>query len=73
MTARTDVAVPQALTEQSRANRVVTAAGEVLKARAVVSNLHPQLTFQKLVAPPSCRPTSASASPRTVPAPAPSA
>ena len=50
---RTDVAVSEILTEKGRAVGVVTASGETLKARAVVSNLHPQLTFQKLVAPSS--------------------
>jgi len=48
---RTDVAVAEVLTEKGRATGVVTATGEVLKARAVVSNLHPQLLFQKLVDP----------------------
>jgi len=47
---RTDVAVAEILTEKGRATGVVTASGETLKARAVVSNLHPQLTFGKLVA-----------------------
>ncbi|TAL33335.1 phytoene desaturase family protein [Phenylobacterium sp.] len=48
---RTDVAVAEILTEKGRATGVVTASGETLKARAVVSNLHPQLTFGKLMAP----------------------
>jgi phytoene dehydrogenase-like protein len=48
---RTDVTVAEVLTEKGRATGVVTATGEVLKARAVVSNLHPQLLFQKLVDP----------------------
>lgn len=48
---RTDSAVAEVLTEKGRATGVVTAAGEVLKARAVISNLHPQLLFQKLVDP----------------------
>jgi phytoene dehydrogenase-like protein len=51
VTLRTDVDVAEILTEKGRAVGVVTASGETLKARAVVSNLHPQLTFQKLVAP----------------------
>jgi len=46
---RTDVTVAEVLTEKGRATGVVTASGETLKARAVVSNLHPQLLFQKLV------------------------
>ncbi|MBX3483779.1 NAD(P)/FAD-dependent oxidoreductase [Phenylobacterium sp.] len=48
---RTNVAVAEILTGKGRATGVVTATGEVLKARAVVSNLHPQLTFGKLVDP----------------------
>ena len=48
---RTDAAVAEVLTEKGRATGVVTEAGEVLKARAVISNLHPQLLFQKLVDP----------------------
>jgi phytoene dehydrogenase-like protein len=48
---RTDAAVAEVLIETGRAVGVVTASGEVLKARAVVSNLHPQLLFQKLVDP----------------------
>ena len=47
---RLNTAVKEILTEKGRAVGVVTASGETLKARAVVSNLHPQLTFQKLVA-----------------------
>jgi phytoene dehydrogenase-like protein len=46
---RTGVAVAEVLTEKGRATGVVTEAGEVLKARCVVSNLHPQLLFGKLV------------------------
>jgi len=48
---RTDTTVAEVLTEKGRATGVVTDVGEVLKARAVVSNLHPQLLFQKLVDP----------------------
>jgi phytoene dehydrogenase-like protein len=48
---RTGVSVAEVLTEKGRATGVVTGAGEVLKARAVVSNLHPQLLFGKLVDP----------------------
>ena len=48
---RTGVTVAEVLTEGGRATGVVTGAGEVLKARAVVSNLHPQLLFGKLVDP----------------------
>ena len=46
---RTGEAVAEVLTEKGRAVGVVTAGGETLKARAVVSNLHPQLLFGKLV------------------------
>ncbi|TAJ74609.1 MAG: NAD(P)/FAD-dependent oxidoreductase [Phenylobacterium sp.] len=48
---RTGAAVAEVLTEKGRATGVVTASGDVLKARAVVSNLHPQLLFQTLVDP----------------------
>jgi phytoene dehydrogenase-like protein len=43
---RTDVV--EVLSEKGRATGVVTAAGEVLKARLVVSNLHPKLLFSKV-------------------------
>ena len=46
---RTDAAVAGVLTKKGRAAGVVTEAGEELKARAVISNLHPQLLFQKLL------------------------
>jgi phytoene dehydrogenase-like protein len=46
---RTDAAVAEVLTEKGRAVGVVTEAGEVLRARAVVSNLNPKLLFGKLV------------------------
>lgn len=51
VTIRTGVAVSEVLTEKGRATGVVTSTGEVLKSRAVVSNLHPQLLFQTLVDP----------------------
>ena len=38
------------LIEKGRAAGVVTAKGETIAARAVVSNLHPKLTFEQLVA-----------------------
>ncbi|NEX92258.1 NAD(P)/FAD-dependent oxidoreductase [Caulobacter sp. 17J65-9] len=47
----TDSAVSEILTENGRAVGVVTAAGDTLRARAVVSNLHPKLTFEKLLDP----------------------
>ncbi|MDH4384250.1 MAG: NAD(P)/FAD-dependent oxidoreductase [Caulobacter sp.] len=48
---RTGVGVAQVLTEGGRAVGVVTDTGETLRARAVVSNIHPQLLFEKLVDP----------------------
>ncbi|MDZ4371897.1 MAG: NAD(P)/FAD-dependent oxidoreductase, partial [Phenylobacterium sp.] len=48
---RTGVAVAEVLTPGGRATGVVTDTGEVLTARAVVSNLHPRLLFQSLVGP----------------------
>jgi len=48
---RTGVTVSEVLTETGRATGVVTEAGEALKARAVISNLHPRLLFQKLLDP----------------------
>jgi phytoene dehydrogenase-like protein len=48
---RTGCAVAEVLTQQGRAMGVVTAGGERLAARRVVSNLHPQLLFGKLVDP----------------------
>jgi phytoene dehydrogenase-like protein len=48
---RTGAAVAEVLVDRGRATGVVTEAGEVLKARCVVSNLHPKLLFGKLVDP----------------------
>src|SRR5690348_4758784 len=48
---RTDCAVSEILIEKGRAAGVVTANGERIAARAVVSNLHPKLTFEKLLDP----------------------
>ncbi|ODT88667.1 NAD(P)/FAD-dependent oxidoreductase [Phenylobacterium sp. SCN 70-31] len=48
---RTGTAVAEVRTVKGRATGVVTEAGEVLAARAVVSNLHPQLLFRTLVDP----------------------
>ncbi|HZL01390.1 MAG TPA: NAD(P)/FAD-dependent oxidoreductase [Caulobacteraceae bacterium] len=47
----TDAAVGEVLVEKGRAVGAVTAGGESVRARAVVSNLHPQLLFQKLIDP----------------------
>ena len=46
---RTNSAVSEILIEKGRAAGVVTDKGEKLTARAVVSNLHPKLTFEKLL------------------------
>ena len=48
---RTDCAVAEVLVEGGRAFGVVTAAGEVIRAKRVVSNIHPKLLFEKLVDP----------------------
>jgi len=46
---RTDAPVERILVEDGRATGVVLASGEELRARVVVSNAHPQLTFLRLV------------------------
>jgi phytoene dehydrogenase-like protein len=48
---RTKCTVNEILIEKGRAIGVVTEKGEKLTARAIVSNLHPKLTFEKLVDP----------------------
>ena len=48
---RTGAAVSEILVEKGRAAGVVTAKGERIAARAVVSNLHPKLTFERLIDP----------------------
>ena len=48
---RTEAAVSEILVEKGRVVGVVTAKGEKIAASAVVSNLHPKLTFEKLVDP----------------------
>jgi phytoene dehydrogenase-like protein len=48
---RLDTAATSVLTEKGRAVGVVTEAGEVIRARAVISNLHPRLLFDRLVDP----------------------
>ncbi len=48
---RTGAAVAEVLVANGRATGVVTASGETLRARCVVSNLHPKLLFGKLVDP----------------------
>ncbi|MFN3858080.1 MAG: phytoene desaturase family protein [Caulobacter sp.] len=48
---RTGVGVAEVLVEGGRAVGVVTDAGETLRARAVVSNIHPRLLYQRLIDP----------------------
>jgi phytoene dehydrogenase-like protein len=48
---RTSCAVREILVEKGRAAGVVTAKGQRIAARAVVSNLHPKLTFERLLDP----------------------
>jgi phytoene dehydrogenase-like protein len=48
---RTSSAVAEILVANGRAAGVATDKGEKIEARAVVSNLHPKLTFEKLVDP----------------------
>jgi phytoene dehydrogenase-like protein len=48
---RTNCAVNEILIEKGRAAGVVTDKGEKVLARAVVSNLHPKLTFERLLDP----------------------
>jgi phytoene dehydrogenase-like protein len=48
---RLNAAVSEILVEKGRAVGVVTAEGEKIAASAVVSNLHPKLTFEKLLDP----------------------
>jgi len=55
VTLRTDAAVRETIIEGGRARGVVTEAGETVRARAVVSNLHPKLLFEKLTDP-ACLP-----------------
>src|ERR1700677_1489402 len=47
---RTNCAVSEILIEKGRAVGIVTDKGEKLLARAIVSNLHPKLTFERLLA-----------------------
>ncbi len=46
---RTDAGVREVLVEHGRAVGVVTAAGETLRARAVVANVNPKLLYQQLL------------------------
>lgn len=48
---RLEAPVAEVLTEAGRAVGAVTEAGDIVRARAVVSNLHPRLLFDRLVDP----------------------
>ena len=48
---RLGAAANEIMVEKGRAAGVVTAMGETIRARAVVSNLHPKLTFKSLIDP----------------------
>jgi len=48
---RLDAPVTEVLTEKGRAVGAVTEAGDVVRGRAVVSNLHPRMLFDRLVDP----------------------
>lgn len=48
---RLDAEVAEVLTEKGRAVGAVTTAGDTVRGRAVVSNLHPRLLFDRLVDP----------------------
>ena len=48
---RLDTPVAQVLTEKGRAVGAVTETGEIVRAQAVISNLHPRLLFDRLVDP----------------------
>jgi phytoene dehydrogenase-like protein len=48
---RLDAEVAEVLTERGRAVGVATAAGDVVRAKAVVANVHPRLLFDRLVDP----------------------
>jgi phytoene dehydrogenase-like protein len=48
---RLETPVAAVLTEKGRAVGAVTGAGDVVRARAVISNLHPRLLFERLVDP----------------------
>lgn len=48
---RTDTAVAEVLVEKGRAVGVVTAAGDIIRAARVISNVHPKLLYEKLIDP----------------------
>ena len=48
---RTGAGVEKVLVEAGRATGVVTSAGEVIRARAVVANVNPKLLYERLLAP----------------------
>ena len=51
VTIRTGAGVSEVIAEKGRAAGVVTEAGEAIRARTVVSDLHPKLLFERLVDP----------------------
>ena len=51
VTIRTDTEVAEVLVEKGRAAGVVTSAGDTIRARRVVSNIHPRLLYEKLIDP----------------------
>lgn len=48
---RMDAEVTEVLTERGRAVGVATASGDIVRARAIVANIHPRLLFDRLVDP----------------------
>ncbi len=48
---RTDTAVAEVLVERGRATGVVTEAGDTIRARQVISNIHPRLLYDRLIDP----------------------
>ena len=48
---RTGAAVREVIAEKGRATGVVTDAGETIRAKTVISNLHPKLLFERMVDP----------------------
>jgi phytoene dehydrogenase-like protein len=51
VTIRTDCAVAEVIVENGRAVGVVTQSGDTIRAKRVVSNIHPRLLYEKLIDP----------------------
>ena len=51
VTIRTDCAVAEVIVENGRAVGVVTQSGDTVRAKRVVSNIHPRLLYEKLIDP----------------------